>query len=456
MGLCLDLDDPLDRVDQRIGTARLEEDTRRDTGGQRRRIGLDHGIGEPSGARDHGYGAVTLRIELGETAGFEAGGYQDRVGAALHDMGKRLVVAELHPDPSLVLARETQQPGFQRRLPSSEDGEFCACADEPRHTRGDEVEPLLPGQAADDHEERRIVGIETEPRLDLAPVHLTLSHLLSRIRRGKMRIGCRIPDVDIDAIDDAVQGVGAARDEPGQPHPGGLARNLLCISRAHCGQCRGASQTGLQVADAAVILDTVDRISMRRQFETAEDVRAELALESEVVNRDDRWPVDTAIAHVGRNQRCLPVVDVNEVGVEPFQHAAREDGAGHRERREPLPVVGMVLAGSIVIRAARSCEKGGAIEHVEVELSDSDGDETCLLAEEVGEFMHRLTARGPRHDARITRDERADLNAHSLEHGRQGARDIGETTRLDQRVDLGSDRKNLHSLRDPARRSSSW
>ena len=66
-------------------------------------IGVDHGVGEAADPTNQRQSSITQRIELGQTAGLEARGYEDHVGAADDQMRQALVVADLDPDLPLVL-----------------------------------------------------------------------------------------------------------------------------------------------------------------------------------------------------------------------------------------------------------------------------------------------------------------------------------------------------------------
>ena len=73
---------PADAVPRkRLRRHRPELDAGCDAGGQCGLVGVDHGISQAADAGHHRDGAVAQGTELGQAAGFEAGGHQQRVAA---------------------------------------------------------------------------------------------------------------------------------------------------------------------------------------------------------------------------------------------------------------------------------------------------------------------------------------------------------------------------------------
>ena len=124
-------------------------------GVQRGDVGVDHRVGEAAGAGDDGDAAVAQAVELGQAAGLEARGDDDGVAAGLHQVGERLVVADDGADAAGELGGERAEGASRGRLAGAEDGEAVAGADDVLGgDPGEEVDALLPGQAADEDEER--------------------------------------------------------------------------------------------------------------------------------------------------------------------------------------------------------------------------------------------------------------------------------------------------------------
>ena len=77
-------------------------------------------------------------------------------------------------------------------------------------------------------------------------------------RRGQVRVGGRIPRAVVDAVADAAQRVRAMAKQPVEPHAALGCLDLLGIRRRHGGDAVGELQSGLEIADAAVVLDALD------------------------------------------------------------------------------------------------------------------------------------------------------------------------------------------------------
>ena len=77
--------------------------SRRDAGGERRFVGVDHRVGEPADARDDRHRAVAQRAELGEPAGLEARGHEKEVAPAWIRCARALVIAEMTADAAAAL-----------------------------------------------------------------------------------------------------------------------------------------------------------------------------------------------------------------------------------------------------------------------------------------------------------------------------------------------------------------
>lgn len=112
--------------------------------------------------------------------------------------------------------------------------------------------------------------------LDGAAVREPAGELARRIGRGEARIGLGVPDLGVDAVDDAVQHARPVADEAVKAHAEGGRGDLDGIGRADGGDRGGIRETGLQEADALEIFQPVDRPGGRGQFQPGEDVAREM------------------------------------------------------------------------------------------------------------------------------------------------------------------------------------
>ena len=145
-----------------------------------------------------------------------------------------------------------------------------------------------------------------------------------------------------------------------------------------------------------------------------------------------------------RRQAGVPVVAMDDIGLESVELAGADIGGNAVERREALPVVGPVATARRQIGIARAVEEVRRVEHDEVEAGGGPGDKRRLAAEEAGVFVQHLGLGQRRGDRRVARHQHPHLDAMGPERGGKRAHDIGEAAGLDQRKNLGGDGQDLH------------
>ena len=172
----------------------------------RRLVGVDHRVGKAAGARHHRHAAIAQAVELGQPAGLEARRDDDGVAAALHQVRQRLVIADRPRRRGRDGGRRRQ--AARLRAPASPEPSTASrapAATMPSTIAAQQVHALLPGQPADDADDRAVVVVEAEALLDRARLLACAAFsVVGRIGRGQMRVGRRVPDVGVDAVDDAV------------------------------------------------------------------------------------------------------------------------------------------------------------------------------------------------------------------------------------------------------------
>ena len=188
--------------------------------------------------------------------------------------------------------------------------------------------------------------MQAEARLERGAVGGAALELAGGVGGGEERVGLGVPDVGVDAVDDAVQRARAGGDQAVEAHAVGRGLDLLGVGGADGGDGGGVGEAGLEVADAAVELDAVEAGGVRRQLERLEDAGGEAALEGDVVDGHHRGPRHAVEAQVGGREAGLPVVGVHEVGQELGHEAHGDVGGGAAERAEAAPVVGVVARRS--------------------------------------------------------------------------------------------------------------
>ena len=265
-------------------------------------------------------------------------------------------------------------PRTARRWPAR----TMSCGGDP----GEQIDPLLPGQPAHQHQQRRAVGMQAEAGFERGAVHGAALQLAGGEGRGEQRVGLGVPHLGVDAVDDAVQRPGAGGDQPVEAHAEVRGLDLLGIGRADGGDRARVGEAGLQVADAAEELDPVEARGLRRQLERGEDAGGKAALEGDVVDRHHRRPRHAVEAQVGGREARLPVVRVHEIGQELRHHPHGDVGRGAAERAEAAPVVRVVGAARVAIGTAGAVVERRAVDDDELEPLDLGGEEPRRHAEQ--------------------------------------------------------------------------
>src|ERR1700745_1435070 len=121
-------------------------------------------------------------------------------------MRKVFIIADENADLSRIGPGDREGAILEVSVPGSEQSQLHAVGDDRWNTIKKEIEPFLPGQAADDAEQERIRRIrQTETLLQGRLVGSTLLKMVRIVTPGDARVGRGIPDGRIDAIEDPAQ-----------------------------------------------------------------------------------------------------------------------------------------------------------------------------------------------------------------------------------------------------------
>ena len=99
---------------------------------------------------------------------------------------------------------------------------------------------------------------DAEVRAQRVPARAARDAMPRVERRGQVRIVGRIPRMVVDAVADAAEHVRAMAKQPVESHAALGCPDFLGVGRRHGGDAVGELQAGLEIADAAVVLDAVD------------------------------------------------------------------------------------------------------------------------------------------------------------------------------------------------------
>lgn len=114
-----------------------------------------------------------------------------------------------------------------------------------------------------------------------------------------MGVGERIPDIFVDAVDDAGQDRSSALQHTSHPHPLFFRQDFAGIGRRYGRDCVTHSNAGFQEADIAIILEGVDVKEMVGKAQGREYACGKLALKGKVVDGEDDRDIGAVCPHVG-------------------------------------------------------------------------------------------------------------------------------------------------------------
>ena len=402
----------------------------------------DDGVAESSRLAHHRQRAVSHGDHLRQAARLELRRHQQKVAARIHAVAEGVVKGDARAHLVAVDGIEVAERVFLVGVARTEDRHLHAALHELAHGVADEAEALLVGQATDHDDERtrRILG-QTQLLLQRA---LVLRLLVQRrdvvVRRDEL-VGGRIPQVVVDAVQDAHQGLGTTAEDGIHALAVEGHLQLVGIRRADRGDQIAVAERALHVVDGvAVAVELIDR---RWHVAEAKHVREDpvriLALELDVVDREHGLDVVAGLALAielaqedGRHGG-LPVVAVQHVARKLLELAdALADGLG--EERIALAVV--EVAVDAVALEVRLVVDEVEVDALVLEVLDAAVDVAPRKGHiEVRHVLHLLLVL-PRDGGVLGHDD-GNLSPRRLECLGERPRDIAQTAGLDERHSLG-------------------
>ena len=169
-----------------------------------------------------------------------------------------------------------------------------------------------------------------------------------------------------------------------------------------------------------------------------------MTLEGQIVHGDDRRrPPGAVVMQIGRRQRRLPVMGVHDIGRKARRRALADIRADPRQRRKTQRVVGPIETVRTQIRIARPREKMRRVEHEQLESARRGGQQRRRPAEQPIIAADGLAAVEFGEQRGVAGRQRDRRDIFARQRARQGAHDVGEAARLDQRKDFRGDGENL-------------
>ena len=143
--------------------------------------------------------------------------------------------------------------------------------------------------------------------------------------------------------------------------------------------------------------------------------------------------------HIGRRQARLPVVTVQDIRLVALDGAARQLVGSKAQRREALPVVRPVLAVGTDIGVTRPVVEMRRIDGDHIEPVRPPGHQPGGATEKLVQPQHLPPVGEARHHLGVARQQHPHGDTMRRQRRRQRANDVGEPTRLDQRVGFRGD-----------------
>ena len=156
------------------------------------------------------------------------------------------------------------------------------------------------------------------------------------------------------------------RSRPSSPQPSSRRGDLPRIGLADGGEVGGVDDAALEEGQFVVKFEAVDVEGVFRRADPAQRVLGKQALIGEVVDGQDGRDLDCVPGEIGRHQRGLPVIGVDQVGCPVFvQLACRELGGGRGKSAEADVVVRPVPAFGVAIGIAGAIVELWAQQHID-------------------------------------------------------------------------------------------
>ncbi len=410
-------------------------------------VGKD-GVAQTAGFAGNRHRAIAHGNHLGQTARLELAGHEEHVAAGVDAVRKLMVHRKARRKASRILAlRPGEQVGVLR-LAHAEHDELDAGRHEFADDALDEIKALLVGQAGDDaHERNGRVDLKTKLLLQLLLADFLAAQMIRIVVGVNLRILRRIIIVDVNAVENADELVLARAEETIQTLAVERGLNFIRIARGNGRQLVRIDQTGLHVVCAAIALQLIGCEQTVAQTEgILNRLNREHALILEVV--DGVNGLHILIERIlrilnleqGRNHAGLPVVAVDDIGLEIKMHKRVDDRAV--EEAETLV---FVAAQTIDVGTAEIILVIDKVEGYALILKALDAAILTAPAQldlELTFELHLVDIL--LRDGGIQRQNHADIRTLRLENGGERTDNVGKTAGLNKRYALGSCKKNLH------------
>ena len=289
---------------------------------QRRRFGRIHdGVRQSAHARCHRQGAITHCIDLGQTAGFETAAVQQDVSARMQHMRTAFVVTNMHANAI--------RPGLRQPLKRRFNMRFAFADHRDLQTRmlfeqrgngvdGDIGHFLRCHPAAYRNHRRERVHRKAKHLLQFAFAGVLAAHVVETIIACDLRVGHWIPRANVDPVDDSREFVRVALQHAFHQVPETRREDFTCVSFADGRDMIGVDNARFHQTQRAIKFDALwfrqcRNKPLRRHAERCTKRERIVALERQIVDRENAFCVHAGVLHQERREARVPVVCMDNV-----------------------------------------------------------------------------------------------------------------------------------------------
>ena len=305
-------------------------------------VGLD-GVSQTAGFADDRDSAVSHGDELCQTAGLKAGGNENRVGSGVELVGSLVGIHDVGAYPALVIPLVASESVLILLVAGSDDNDLGVIVDDAIHHGVNKVKTLLVGQTGDNADHELVdVSFQTKLALELFLVPaLSVGEVVHTVSVVDVPVGAGVVYVVIHAVDDAAELVGIIVEHAFKSLAVFGSSDFIGVGVADGGDEIRVDDAALHDVGVGVELKAVRGERVLRNIGMILDgINVGNALEMEVVDGEDglcavvEWVALIDGVQIDRNQSRLPVVAVNDVGMEADsahggKHSLREEDEGH-------------------------------------------------------------------------------------------------------------------------------
>ena len=247
----------------------------------------NHSVLQTTGLAHDGQGTVAHGDDLRQAAGLKLRRHQEHVGGSIHALRQRRIELDACGHSAGVLVLEVAQSVLVVAVAGAQHRHLHAAGQNAVECIHDQVHALLARQARDHHHERTVIAhLEPQLLLQLGLAHGLARTVVNRVVGGDALVGRRVKARDVDAIQNALQRIGALAQHAVQALAKLGRLDLVGIGGAHRGNGVGIAQGAQHVVDAAGVATQLrgGRRNMRHTKDVLHHGVAKLALERHVVD----------------------------------------------------------------------------------------------------------------------------------------------------------------------------